>query len=56
MIPSKYLNEFGLGVKSGIDLPRERQGVIPNKDWKMRRYKQPWYLGETIIASIGQGS
>jgi len=52
---SKYLNEFGLGVKSGIDLPRERQGVIPNKDWKMRRYKQPWYLGETIIASIGQG-
>ncbi|NPA61690.1 MAG: penicillin-binding protein 2 [Epsilonproteobacteria bacterium] len=52
---SKYLNEFGLGVKSGIDLPRERKGTIPNKDWKMKRYKQPWYLGETIIASIGQG-
>jgi len=52
---SKYLNEFGLGVKTGIDLPRERSGVIPNKAWKMRRYKQPWYLGETIIASIGQG-
>ncbi len=52
---SKYLNEFGLGVKTGIDLPRERAGVIPNKEWKMRTYKQPWYLGETIIASIGQG-
>ena len=52
---SKYLNEFGLGVKTGIDLPRERSGVIPNKEWKMRTYKQPWYLGETIIASIGQG-
>lgn len=52
---SKYLNEFGLGVKTGIDLPRERAGIIPNKEWKMRRYKQPWYLGETIIASIGQG-
>jgi len=52
---SKYLNEFGLGVKTGVDLPREKAGVIPNKSWKMRRYKQPWYLGETIIASIGQG-
>ncbi|NOZ90203.1 MAG: penicillin-binding protein 2, partial [Epsilonproteobacteria bacterium] len=52
---SKYLNEFGLGVKTGIDLPRERSGVIPNKNWKMKTYKQPWYLGETIIASIGQG-
>ena len=52
---SKYLNEFGLGVKTGIDLPRERSGVIPNKEWKMKTYKQPWYLGETIIASIGQG-
>jgi len=52
---SKYLNEFGLGVKTGIDLPRERSGVIPNKHWKMKTYKQPWYLGETIIASIGQG-
>jgi len=53
---SKYLNEFGLGVKTGIDLPRERSGVIPNKEWKRRTYNQAWYLGETIIASIGQGT
>jgi len=52
---SKYLNTYGLGVKTGVDLPREKSGVIPTKAWKMKRYKQPWYLGETIIASIGQG-
>ena len=52
---SKHLNRYGLGVKTGIDLPRERSGVIPNKMWKMKRYKKPWFLGETIIASIGQG-
>ena len=52
---SKYLNTYGLGVKTGVDLPREKSGVIPTKAWKMKRFKQPWYLGETIIASIGQG-
>ncbi len=52
---SKYLNSYGLGVKTGIDLPREWSGVIPNKSWKMKTYKKPWFLGETIIASIGQG-
>ena len=52
---SKYLHEFGFGVKTGIDMPREYSGVIPNKAWKMKRFKQPWYLGETVIAAIGQG-
>ncbi|MCH9739870.1 MAG: penicillin-binding protein 2 [Epsilonproteobacteria bacterium] len=52
---SKHLNNYGLGVKTGIDLPRERSGVIPSKMWKMKTYKKPWFLGETIIASIGQG-
>jgi penicillin-binding protein 2 len=52
---SKYLNSYGLGVKTGIDLPREWSGVIPTKSWKMKTYKKPWFLGETIIASIGQG-
>jgi len=52
---SKYLHEFGLGVKTGVDMPREYSGVIPNKAWKMKRFKQPWYLGETVIAAIGQG-
>jgi penicillin-binding protein 2 len=52
---SKWLKKFGLGIKTGIDLPKEYNGVIPNKEWKMRRFKQPWYMGETVISSIGQG-
>jgi len=52
---SKNLRSFGLGVKTGVDMPREYSGVIPNKAWKMKRFKQPWYLGETVIAAIGQG-
>ncbi len=52
---AKNLRSFGLGVKTGVDLPREYSGVIPDKQWKMRRYKQPWYKGETVIAAIGQG-
>jgi penicillin-binding protein 2 len=52
---AKNLRSFGLGVKTGVDLPREYNGVIPDKAWKMRRFKQPWYKGETVIASIGQG-
>jgi len=52
---AKYLRSFGLGVKTGVDLPREYNGVIPDKAWKMRRFKKPWFLGETVIAAIGQG-
>ncbi len=52
---AKYLHAFGLGVKTGVDLPREYNGVIPDKAWKMRRYKKPWFKGETVIAAIGQG-
>ena len=52
---SKNLNELGLGVKTGVDLPREYKGVIPSKKWKRERYHQPWYKGETVIAAIGQG-
>ena len=52
---AKNLRSFGLGVKTGVDLPREYNGVIPDKAWKMRRFKQPWYKGETVIAAIGQG-
>ena len=52
---AENLRSFGLGVKTGVDLPREYNGVIPDKAWKMKRFKQPWYLGETVIAAIGQG-
>lgn len=52
---SKHLRSFGLGVKTGVDLPREYAGVMPDKAWKMKRYKEPWYMGETVISAIGQG-
>ncbi len=52
---SKTLKELGLGIKTGIDLPREYNGIIPSKEWKDKRYHKPWYMGETVIAAIGQG-
>ena len=52
---AKSLKSIGLGVKTGVDLPREYNGIIPDKNWKMKRFKQQWYKGETVIAAIGQG-
>jgi len=52
---SKHLHTFGLGVKTGVDMPREYNGLFPDKQWKRKRFNQPWYLGETVIAAIGQG-
>ncbi len=52
---AKNLRTFGYGVKTGIDLPREYSGVMPDKAWKQRRFKKSWYRGETVIAAIGQG-
>jgi len=52
---SKSLHKMGLGEKTGVDLPSERRGIMPDKSWKMKRYKEAWYKGETVIASIGQG-
>jgi penicillin-binding protein 2 len=52
---AKSLRKMGFGVKTGVDLPRERTGIIPDKAWKKKRYNQSWYMGETVIASIGQG-
>ena len=52
---SKNLKRMGFGKKTGIDLPNERKGIIPNKKWKKTRYKQSWFIGETLNASIGQG-
>jgi penicillin-binding protein 2 len=50
-----YLAQFGLGEKTGIDLEGESAGLLPSREWKQRRFKQPWYPGETVIAGIGQG-
>lgn len=50
-----YATSLGLGRETGIELGRERQGLIPNTKWKQERKKQQWYLGETFNAAIGQG-
>jgi penicillin-binding protein 2 len=51
----KTLDRFGIGKKTGIDLPSEFVGVNPNKAWKRKKQNLPWYVGETVVASIGQG-
>jgi len=50
-----YARQFGLGERTGIDLPGERTGLIPSSEWKQRTRGEPWYPGETISVSIGQG-
>ncbi|MGB7814751.1 MAG: penicillin-binding protein 2 [Methylotenera sp.] len=52
---SNFVRHFGFGQKSGVDISGEISGLLPTPEWKMRRYKQPWYMGETVIAGIGQG-
>jgi penicillin-binding protein 2 len=52
---NKWATALGLGVKSGIDLPNEVQGLVPSTEWKRERLHEKWYAGETISVSIGQG-
>ena len=52
---AKNLKKMGFGKKTGIDLPNEKRGIVPDKEWKARKYHQPWFIGETLNASIGQG-
>ncbi len=47
--------QLGLGAPTGIELPGERGGLIPGREWKMKTYKWAWQQGDTISASIGQG-
>ncbi|MGG7047665.1 MULTISPECIES: penicillin-binding protein 2 [unclassified Campylobacter] len=50
------LERYGFGVPTGVDLPNEFIGIMPSREWKMRKYGKPWYQGETLITSIGQGN
>jgi penicillin-binding protein 2 len=49
------LKQFGWGAKTGIDLPDEKSGFIPNPDWKEQTKQEPWRIGDTYNLSIGQG-
>lgn len=51
----RYAQMFGFGEKTGIDLPYELNGLLPNPDWKLKQLKEAWYPGDTVNLSIGQG-
>lgn len=49
------LKTMGFGEKTGIDLPNESRGILPTPGWKLGNRGEPWFIGDTIISSIGQG-
>ncbi len=54
-----YLDQFGLGKKTGLDMTGEANGLVPSRAWKKQAFReradQVWFPGETVIAAIGQG-
>jgi len=50
-----FLDLFGFGQKTGVDLLGESKGLSPSREWKRASRNQAWYPGETIISGIGQG-
>ena len=51
----EWAEKLGMTGKTGIDLPNEQESLVPSTQWKMERYGEKWYAGETISVSIGQG-
>lgn len=50
-----YLQRFGWGAPTGIDLISEAPGFLPSPEWKLRHKNEPWYIGDTYHLAIGQG-
>lgn len=50
-----FLQQFGFGEKTGIDIYGESAGLLPSPEWKRNKKNQKWYEGETLISGIGQG-
>lgn len=50
-----YARQFGFGSATGIDLFREKSGLVPTKQWKFARFGETWQMGETTSTAIGQG-
>ena len=51
----EFGGHFGLGNRTGIDIPNERTGVWPSREWKRAKFKQAWYPGDNVNMGIGQG-
>lgn len=52
---SKMARRFGFGIETGIEVPGEKSGVMPDRNWKRANYATGWQQGETVITGIGQG-
>jgi penicillin-binding protein 2 len=52
---SEFMQRFGFGAATGIDIHGELAGIMPSRQWKRAVKGQPWYHGETLITGIGQG-
>ncbi len=52
---SEFAFASGFGKPTGIEIPNEKGGLVPTKEWKLRRYNEKWQDGETVNVSIGQG-
>lgn len=51
---SSFMEQFGFGQKTGIDIHEEVSALMPSRGWKRARFGQPWYAGETLSVGIGQ--
>ncbi|PVV09027.1 MAG: penicillin-binding protein 2 [gamma proteobacterium symbiont of Ctena orbiculata] len=51
----EFLSGFGFGHPTKVDLDGELSGLMPSREWKQKRQREPWYPGETLIVGIGQG-
>ncbi|MBM4415202.1 MAG: hypothetical protein FJ035_02880, partial [Chloroflexi bacterium] len=52
---AQYTRAFGFGERTGLDLPGEAEGLVPDDAWKQRKFGQSWVLGDTYTFGIGQG-
>lgn len=52
---ARFMEQFGFGQNTGIDIFEESSGNMPSKEWKRLKYNQAWYIGDTISVGIGQG-
>ena len=50
-----FISQFGLGQKTGIDIEGEGLGLLPSQEWKLKRFKEKWFAGDTVSVGIGQG-
>lgn len=51
----EFLSGFGFGHPTKVDLDGELSGLMPSREWKQKKQREPWYPGETLIVGIGQG-